>query len=265
MPDAATPLAGRGVLVTRPAHQSEGLQRILMRMGARVFRQSLLRIAPALKPNLAQELLASIEDNEIVIVASANAVRAALALRPDLASHLQQPLVACLGVATAKALQGVGVDVNIVPESGNTSEDLLAVEQLNSSLVSGRTVAIIKGEGGRRILAQTLTDRGADVQLINVYRREPAGLGIAALLDDNRGAIDIAIVTSGESLSRLHEVAGLERIKELALVLPSQRVLKQARTLGLGGPFFVSRQVNDAELARSAARLVAQFKVTGEA
>ncbi len=264
MSERALPLSGHGVLVTRPVHQSEGLQRMLARMGARVFRHALLRIAPPLDPNAAQAALASIEDSEIVIFASANAVRAALNLLPEAASHLRQPLIACLGNATAKALQGLGVRVDLVPESGSTSEALLALDEMSAAGVHGRHISIVKGEGGRRVLADTLRDRGAHVQLVSVYRREPVGDDLAAVLDDNAGAIDLAIITSGESLSRLHEVAGMDRVKGLALVLPSDRVLGQAVALGFSGPFEVPRQVNDGELARAAARLAAAIHAASE-
>lgn len=258
------PLSGVGVLVTRPTHQSEGLQRMLVRLGARVFQHALLRITPPLDPNAAQTALVEIEDNEIVIFASANAVHAAVNMLPGVASRLRRPLIACLGTATAKALQGIGLTVDIMPQSGSTSEALLAADEFSTAAIRDRRVSIVKGEGGRAALATTLRERGAHVQLVTVYRREPAGEGIAQLLDEHRGEIDMAIVTSGESLARLHELAGLERSRNLPLVLPSDRVLAQAVELGFAGPFVVPRQVNDSELARAASSLMAGTKTVNE-
>ena len=263
--ELSPPLSGAGVLVTRPLHQSEGLQRILERMGARAYAHPLLRIAAPLDPNTAQAALASIGASDMVVVVSANAVRAAVTILPDVASQLARPLIACLGIATAKALQGIGVSVDVMSETGSTSEALLAVDEISAAAVHGRHISIIKGEGGRSLVADTLGARGAHVQIVNVYRREPIGDGLAAVLDDNAGTIDMAIVTSGELLSRLHEVAGLARVQDLALVLPSDRVLGQAVALGLRGPFVVPRQVNDGELARAAARLLAGIHAANKA
>lgn len=260
-----SPLDGFGILVTRPLHQSEGLQRILQRMGARVFAHPLLRIAAPLDPNTAQSALASIGDSDIVVFASANAVRSSVMMLPEVASHLRNALIACLGVATAKALQGIGVNVAFMPDTGSTSEALLAIDEMSAAAVHGRRVTIIKGEGGRSVLADTLSARGAHLQCVNVYRREPVGEALPAFLDDHAGAIDLAIVTSGESLSRLHEVGGLGRVERLGLVLPSDRVLQQAVALGFCGPFSVPRQVNDSELARAAVRLVAGIHTANEA
>ena len=265
MAESERPLSGHGVLVTRPVHQSEGLQRILTRMGAQVFQHALLHIGPPLDPNAAQSALVEIGDSDIVIFTSANAVRAAVNLLPELASYLRRPLIACPGTATAAALRGFGVRVDIMPETASTSEALLEIDELSVAGVHGRHLSIIKGEGGRSVLGSTLSDRGAHVQLVSVYRREPAGDGLDAVLDDNAGAIDLAIVTSGEALARLHEVAGIERVKSLALVLPSDRVLEEAVSLGFRGPFVVPRQVNDGELARAAARLVAGIHAAYEA
>ena len=178
---------------------------MLSRMGARVFQHALLRIGPPRDPNAAQAALASIEDNDITIFVSANAVRAAVTLLPELASHLKQTRAACLGVATAKALQGIGVGVQIVPESGSTSEALLATDEMSAAAINGRRISIIKGEGGRSLLADTLSARGAQVHLVSAYQREPVGDDLTRVLDENAGAIDIAIITSGESLARLHE------------------------------------------------------------
>ena len=258
------PLSGVGVLVTRPTHQSEGLQRMLERLGAHVFQHALLRISPPLDPNAVQAALAEIEDSEVVIFASANAVRATVNMLPGVASRLQQPLIACLGTATSKALQGIGLTVDIMPDGGSTSEALLAVEEFSAVAIRDRLVSIIKGEGGRNVLANSLNERGAHVQLVNVYRREPSGEGIAQLLDDHCGDIDMVIVTSGESLARLHELAGIERVRKLPLVLPSDRVLAQAVELGFGGPFVVPRQVNDSELARAANSLMLGIRTAHE-
>ena len=165
-----SPLHGFGILVTRALHQSAGLQRILARMGARVFAHPLLRIAPPLDPNAAQSALADIGDSDIVIFASANAVRAAVTVLPNLASHLRQPLIACLGIATAKALQGIGVTTGVMSAAGSTSEALLAVDEMSAAAVQGQRISIVKGEGGRTLLADTLSAPAA-------WERLPARAG----------------------------------------------------------------------------------------
>lgn len=257
MASESGPLSGFGVLVTRPAQQAQRLARALETNGAQVFRFPLVHIGAPPDPNAAQSALARLEDADLVIFVSANAVRFAAIVLPDLCSRLGRVRVACVGNATADALERMGVDVDLVPVTGTTSEALLAMEAFTDQAVSGRRVAIVKGEGGRGLLRDALVDRGAQVETIDVYRREPPRGDLPALLDRNRAAIRIAVITSGEALQRFARLAGMDRVGRMALVLPSDRVLGGAVALGFTGPFAVVRRVNDAEFAGAAVRLAA--------
>ena len=116
-------------------------------------------------------------------------------------------------------------------------------------------MVIVKGEGGRDALARALAERGAEVEPIDTYRRLPPDQDVAAFLDRHRDDLDIAIVTSGEALQALVERARGEQVRDLPLVLPSERVRAQARALGLHGPVELPGRMSDAALAEAAARL----------
>jgi uroporphyrinogen-III synthase len=257
VPDEPGPLAGRGVLVTRPAQQAHRLAAALESLGARVLRFPLVRIGPPSDPNIAQAHLADLEHADLVIFVSANAVRFACNLLPDLAGRLDRALVAAVGEATAAALHGVGLMAQLVPPSDSSSEALLALEPLQESAVRGRRVGIVKGEGGRELLARTLEERGANLSLVDVYRREPPADSLPEFLDANTGAIDIAVITSAQALQRFADLGGMERVRATALVLPSDRVVGRAVALGFDGPFAVPRRMSDSELAAAAVRLAA--------
>ena len=259
--DEARALAGVGVLVTRAARQAGPLCEALERCGARVLRLPLIRIAPPSDPNAAQARLAELGAPacrpDLVILVSANALRFAAELLPEVAGHLRGVTVACLGEATASALRDAGLEPDLMPESGSTSEDLLALTALAPAAVSGRRVVIVKGEGGRDALARALAERGAEVEPIDTYRRLPPDQDVATFLDRHRDDLDIAIVTSGEALEALVERARSEQVRDLPLVLPSERVRARARALGLRGPVELPGRMSDAALAEAAARLAA--------
>lgn len=259
MPDEATALAGRGVLVTRPPGQAWRLARVLERHGARVLRFALVEIAAPSDPHAAQASLARVAHSDLVIFVSANAVRFAAHLLPDLPARLDRTRIACVGDATAAALQAIGVASHVVPQQASTSEALLALDELQSASVQGKEVAIVRGEGGRELLARALEQRGARVGMIEVYRREPPRGDLPAFLDAHAADIDLLIVTSGEALQRLASLGGIDRVRRLPLVLPSDRVLEQAVALGFAGPFSVPGRMNDGELVRAAARLAASL------
>ncbi len=255
MPDEAAPLAGRGVLVTRPPQQTHRLARALERLGARVLRFPLIHLAGPSDPNVAQSGLAGLERSDVIVFVSANAVRFAFNLLPDLPGRVNRAQICCVGEATAATLQTVGVEAHVVPSQGTSSEALLATDALQAPEVRDREVAIVRGEGGRDLLAQVLEERGARVRLVEVYRREPPRGDLGAFLDEHAEGIDLAIITSGGALQRFARLAGLQRVRALPLVLPSDRVLEQAVGLGFSGPFCAPPRMNDAELAEAAARL----------
>ena len=142
-----------------------------------------------------------------------------------------------------------------MPRAGTTSEALLAMEELQSAAVSGRAVAIVKGEGGRDLLESRLEARGARVCAIDVYRRElPAG-DLPSFLDEHAHALTMVVITSGEALATFARLGGMQRVRSVPLVLPSDRVVGQAVALGFAGPFSVPARMSDAGLAQAAVRL----------
>ena len=111
----------------------------------------------------------------MLVFVSTNAVQYAFPLLPD-----QLPLdigVAAIGQATANALDAVGLPATLVPERMD-SEGLLALPELAD--LRGRHVIVLRGNGGRELLADTLVERGATLQQVEVYRRRlPARAGAA--------------------------------------------------------------------------------------
>lgn len=153
------------VLVTRPAGQDQSILSALERRGFTAISRSALAIdVLPLPPSLHQQLDA-LEEDDLVIVVSANAVRA---LR-DGGSPLSTPATwLAVGQATARALAAEGLLAE-VPDMGVNSEALLALPATQQ--MAGRRAVILAGEGGRDLLDVTLAERGAEVQSVALYRR----------------------------------------------------------------------------------------------
>ena len=110
------------------------------------------------------------------------------------------------------------------------SEGLLALAGLQT--VDRERVLIIKGEGGRRLLSEVLSERGARVEQLSVYRRKPpstSGSELAEVFNVNQ--FDAIVFTSGEGL---HNMLSLlppsehQLLREIPLVVPGQRVAELA-------------------------------------
>ncbi|HXH02971.1 MAG TPA: uroporphyrinogen-III synthase [Candidatus Competibacteraceae bacterium] len=224
-------LAGLGVLVTRPAHQAEPLCRLIEARGGRAIRCPVMaieglpaeQVASALKP---------LRHCQLAVFTSANAVRHAL---PWLPQPLPPALwLAAIGPATARALAEAGLTPTLSAPPPHNSEALLALPGLQH--VAGWRVLIVRGTGGRELLAETLRSRGAEVAVAEVYRRRRPPLDAAALLAHwQRGEIQAVIATSSESLRNLFDLAGKpgqQWLPDTALVVVSERARTLARQLG---------------------------------
>ena len=95
---------------------------------------------------------------------------------------------------------------------------------------------ILRGEGGRELLAHTLRERGAEVEYLECYRRiMPDGDPADLYQCWNEKRVLLIIVTSNEALQNLFNMVNESHRSELlasTLVVVSQRAIKKAGELG---------------------------------
>lgn len=237
-------LDGIQVLVTRPAHQAEGLCAAIEAEGGGAVRFPSIAIASTENSDAARGRLDDPRWDRVILT-SANAVSAALECST---TWTARPLAA-VGKATARALQTAGLAA-LTPADGFNSEALLALPELDDVL--GQRILIVRGEGGRETLADTLRGRGATVEYAEVYRRVTPDSDPGALLKRWRaGGIDVVTVTSNESLANLATMLGddgRELLARTPVVGVSERVLKLAASLGLSNPPRVAASAHDADV-----------------
>jgi len=259
------PLAGMTVLVTRPAGQGDGLAQLITEAGGNAVLAPLLNIAPPLDSSRAAGLLNAAEPWDWLIFVSANAVRFALGIDGWVGRGTGVTRIAAVGEATATALAGAGLTVDLVPYPQFNSEALLADPRMDQ--IAGQRILIVRGEGGREHLADTLGERGADVAYAEVYRRVPVSgeafsSNLSSLQADNYDAL---VVTSGEALLHLTGLlreTGLDTHPRSALVVPSERIASQAREQGWHS-ILTAEQVSDESIVQ-AIKQFAHARKTGQ-
>lgn len=233
------PLAGLGILVTRPAHQAEHLAEGIRAAGGEPILFPLLEIVDV--PDLAplNAIIDRLDEFHLAIFISPNAVAKAMNLilaRRTLPPNLA---IAAVGQGSARALRERGVSDVIAPQGRFDSEALLALAPLQT--VEGKRVVIFRGEGGREHLAEVLRSRGAHVEYAECYRRAPPQGDSAQLLHLwARGALNAITVTSSESLHNLFELVGKlgqQWLRATPLFVPHERIAAAARALGLNQVF----------------------------
>ena len=218
-------LAGLGVLVTRPQQQAAELVELIIAHGGTAIEFPVIEIVPR-EQDVVAAMANEQQDPDIAIFVSRNAVDHGLA-------YSASARTAVIGPATAAALEVAGRRVDIAPADGYDSEHLLEEAELRD--VDGKHIRIIRGVGGRELLGDSLRDRGAVVDYLEVYERTAPRYTAeqTANLEQQwrTGAVNVVIVMSVESLhnlvSLLPECCMTELGKTL-LVTPTARVIQEA-------------------------------------
>lgn len=258
-----TPLAALHVLVTRPTPQQEELVAAILAAQGQVLHLPLIEIRPLESRNTPAALIESIQNLnqfDILVFVSSNAVRHGVHLIEQYWPRFPEGIkLVAIGPGTARELT-VALGQNVIhAEAGTTSEDLLQLPVFAD--VKGKRIGIVRGRGGRELLAQTLRDRSAEVEYIEVYTRQLVSYTtqdfIRQLLQHQ---VNVLTVSSGESLQYLAELLGDNKgqMSLLPLLVPSQRVAEQASSLGFarvintGGADVVSFMIALANLVDAA-------------
>ncbi len=239
-------LNGWRVLVTRPAHQAEALCRLLQQQGAEPIRFPTLCIEPSSDIPRARSQLARLADFDLAVWVSPNAIAQTLSWTEGrLPTGTQYAVV---GKASARALQQAGYAVAFQPIDGSDSEALSALPGLQQ--IAGWRVLIIRGEGGRELLADTLRQRGAIVEYAEVYRRGlPDVDGIALSQRWQAEGIDAVTVTSNQALEHLHQLldtTGRACLQHTPLIAVSPRATELARRMGHKAAVHIAAEASDA-------------------
>lgn len=245
-------LAGRRILVTRPAEQAEGLARRIREAGGEAVCVPAIEILPLADPAPFHALAARLAEFDLAIFISRNAVRRTL----DMLEGKAWPAglrVATVGQGSRAELERRGFTNVIAPAAQPDSEALLALPELAG--VRGCKVVIFRGEGGRELLGQELAARGAKVEYTASYRRAvPDGADMRRAW---AAGVDAVTVSSAEGLANLLAMLGEEALRKLRgtpLFVPHERVAAEARSRGLERIV-----VADPADAQVAAALVAHF------
>ena len=262
------PLAGLNIVVTRPRGQAKNLAQRIMQAGGQATLFPLLEISPVLDPQSLYALIARLHEFNLAIFVSPNAVRYGMeaiitASNAVSSSQLSSPgffpladgsdisnkaeghanvstkqynalpatlKIAAVGQGSVRALRDYCVTHVIAPQDRFDSEALLALPELKQT--AGWRVVIFRGNGGRKLLGDTLNARGAEVEYATCYQRAKPHQDTSMLIAANPDAIT---VTSSEALGYLWDMLDSTAKKQLAAVplfVPHARIAETAHNLG---------------------------------
>jgi uncharacterized protein HemX/uroporphyrinogen-III synthase len=156
-----------------------------------------------------QAMARRLADFSLAFFVSPNAVRFALDAMLPVAPWPAGVQVATVGKGSEAALAERGFTRVIAPSIGFDSEAVLALPAFQADAVAGRRVLVLRGDGGRDLLGDTLTARGARVEYLCCYHRGGPADDPAILVDRARaGRLDALTLTSSEGVAHLLALPG---------------------------------------------------------
>lgn len=228
-------LAGKGILITRPLHQAGDLATRVRELGGEPWLFPVLEISDSENKQPLLDLIARLDEFDLAVFVSPNAVKKVIPLVQVNHSWPQHVRVATVGKGSARVLEHYGITHVIVPEEGSDSEALLRMPQLQ--VMQSRQVVIFRGNDGRRLLGDTLRERGASVEYIECYRRhKPEADSLPLLKHWRNDGIQAVIISSSEGLDNLFDMigeTGQQLLKATPVFTAHERIERKARELGI--------------------------------
>jgi len=248
-------LEGLHIAVTRPSDQAQSLCKTIEQHSGTAIAFPLIEISALENYQAFDQQIMQLAATDLAIFISTNAVDFALPRVLKKYGQLPEPLrFAAIGHQTANALSQYDIDDVLIPEGRYDSETLLALPEMQN--VSGKTVAIFRGVGGRELMADTLKTRGAHVYFAESYQRinpqKDTGL-LSTKWQQNK--LDAVVVTSSEAMRYLLQMAQNETwLQHVTLCVNHERIAELPKQLGL--KVLVAEAPGDAAMLQCLSKLV---------
>lgn len=240
------------ILVTRPSPAGDQLVSRLRALGQVAWSFPLIEFTPGRELPLLAGHLAALRADDMLFALSQHAVTFAhTRLQQEGQRWPDAPCYFAIGRTTALALHTESGKHVRYPLDRETSEVLLQLPELQT--VVGKLILILRGNGGRELLGDTLRERGAEVTFCECYQRCNKYYDGAeeAMRWQSRGVTTL-VVTSGEMLQHLWSLIPQwyreNWLLRCRLLVVSERLANLARELGWQDIRIADNADNDALL-----------------
>ncbi len=225
-------LANIGIAITRPINQAKKLTQCIHEAGGSTISFPLIEIAPLTDYTTFEKVIQKVDNIDWLLFISSNAVQNSMPrlIKTGLPDTLR---FAAIGPKTAQELGSFGINEVLIPEGRFDSESFLALPEMLD--MQGKSVMIVRGVGGRDVLANTLKSRGANVTFAECYQRvnPQTDCDILAKAYANNQLQSI-IVTSSEAMRYLLNLAGnADWLKNITICVNHARIAEAPLNLGL--------------------------------
>ena len=229
------------LIVTRPQPQADDWVTRLRHAGFDAAPLPLLAIEPVANPDAVSAARQRLPQYALAMFVSPAAVEHFMRRAPGVPEWPATTLAAAPGPGTAHALRAAGVPAAQVIEPAADAPQFDS-EQLWRELAGrdwrGLRVLLVRGDGGREWLADTLRQAGAAVEVLQAYSRASPTLDASERellrMSIAQPAARLWLFSSSQAIGHLRRLAPEADWRAAAALASHPRIAASARALGFG-------------------------------
>ncbi|VFP81981.1 uroporphyrinogen-III synthase [Candidatus Erwinia haradaeae] len=240
------------ILVTRPEPSADDLVNQLRHQGHIAWSFPLIEFAPGAQLHIVSKRIEMLKKGDLVFILSQNAVHYANIFFTNEKFFWPKKLTYyAIGHSTALAFYKISGHEVYWPDSQETTEIL--IQNLALQTIFGKRALILRGNGGRNLLENTLRYYGAEVESLECYQRcEKHYHGSKEASRWRKKGINTLVVTSGSMLQQLYylfsDTDRNEWLLRCRLLVVSKRLSILARRLGWVNIYVANKADNNSLL-----------------
>ncbi len=232
------PLFGKTIVVTRAREQASDLVNMLTELGAECLEFPTIQVVPPASWSQLDAALDGLSSYDWVVFTSVNGVKyffERLFAKGRDVRALGHIRTAAIGPVTAQHLRRFGLNTDILPESFRAES---VVEAFRAESISGKRILLPRAEEARAVLPDELSNMGAIVDVVTVYRTQQVhdrADVLIRLLEERR--VDMVTFTSSSTVTNFMSLFPSGRagglLKDVALASIGPITSTTAESLGL--------------------------------
>lgn len=271
-------IATSTLIITRPYFQAQSLAKYLREHGLYSLIFPLLEICPVANNTALYTAFNDIREFALVIFVSPSAIEVAFEIYAQVASLPWPVPIAVLGPGSVKALNAKGIDNTntqiVSPLDLSVSDDLetadanqttaqettmrhfdseallraLANAGLGMQQLQGKRVLLIRGVGGRELLAQSLIQAGVNLTIIEAYQRllPKPDIYLWKVLEQTLQKPHKWLLTSSEAVRNLQTMCfGQPWLKLTSAIVTHPRIAEIASQIGFSETILIRELKGD--------------------
>jgi len=223
------------VLVTRPDERGQQLVDMLAKAGVVAIHLPLFNIEAGAEVNGLPNKFAQLKVGDYVFAVSKSAVDFADKALKNTGFVWRDDLqYFTVGQGTAQHFAMITTLAVHYPTTQENSEGVLQLAAMQN--LQGKTILILRGNGGRELLSEQAQQRGANVEIVECYRRESIVYNSTEQTSlCKRAGVQTIVATSAEILTQLVDFVPQNEhnwLKSCQLITVSERISHLAQALG---------------------------------